>query len=123
MCCPLCYLLPCRNLVTPIRSIITFLMSLYAMCISIMLLVEVGRIELPSRTLFSSLHTAITFIILYIYLQGKFTFVFCPQFAKPINPIISFLNKYQRIFIINTHDDYKFTNRYSCSFFKRNSIC
>jgi len=56
------------KLCRPIRSIITFLMSLYAMGISIILLVDLGGFAPPSRTLFSLLHTAITYIVHYLFL-------------------------------------------------------
>jgi len=74
-CCPLCYLLPCRNyagpserhlcLVNPLSLAHSNLIKQVGhnavyLCFIIILLVDLGGFAPPSRTLFSSLHTAIT---------------------------------------------------------------
>ena len=59
--CPLLYSLPCRNQVHPHQKHTRGLFTKYSQ--SDMFMVEVGRFELPSRTLFFLLHTTITTII------------------------------------------------------------
>ena len=76
-CCPLCYLLPCRNYAGPSKRHLCFVNPLsftqlnlikqvghnaVYLCFIIILLVDLGGFAPPSRTLFSSLHTAITLI-------------------------------------------------------------
>jgi len=80
-CCPLVYLLPCRNHGIPIKSILAELPNVFRLCLTgtlctNTLLVEMAGVEPASRTLFSLLHTAITLIILYNFLQGKSDIVF-----------------------------------------------
>lgn len=65
-CCPFRYSLPCRNLIHPHQKHTSLTMSLSAPVVRLdstglsdALMVEVGRIALPSRTPFTSLHTAI----------------------------------------------------------------
>jgi hypothetical protein len=74
-CCPLCYLLPCRNYAGPSERHLCFVNPLsfthsnlikqvghnaVYLCFIIILLVDLGGFAPPSRTLFSRLHTAIT---------------------------------------------------------------
>jgi hypothetical protein len=76
-CCPLCYLLPCRNyagpserhlcLVNPLPLTHSNLIKQVGhnavyLCFIIILLVDLGGFAPPSRTPFSLLHTAITLI-------------------------------------------------------------
>jgi len=56
------------NIVNISNKVITITSHISHLCISYPFLVEVGRIELPSRTLFSLLHTAIlTLYSIFIY--------------------------------------------------------
>ena len=113
-CCPRIYLLPCRNLVTPIRSILdlqftngdqpTF--NRLRSCVQFrILLVEVEGIEPSSRTPFSLLHTAISngqsFVQpifcfnLTIEIRSNSFVIQCPKICVSHHTNISILNQLQ----------------------------
>ena len=75
--CPLCYSLPCRNHGRPIiKGLWQKLLKLHLRQITILLIhcpyyplmVDLAGVEPASRTLFSLLHTAITFLVLTNFL-------------------------------------------------------
>ena len=113
-CCPRIYLLPCRNLVTPIRSILDLqltngdqpMFNILRSCVQFrILLVEVEGIEPSSRTPFSLLHTAISngqsfvqpifcFSLTIKKWSNMFT-VQCPKICKGHHASISILDQLQ----------------------------
>ncbi len=79
MCCPLCYSLPCRNHDWPIiKGLWRTLIKLHLHQLTILLIrrpyyplmVDQAGVEPASRTLFSLLHTAITYILLTLNLKS-----------------------------------------------------
>ena len=113
-CCPRIYLLPCRNLVTPIKSILDLQLTcgdqptfnLLRSCVQFrILLVEVEGIEPSSKTPFSLLHTAISngqsFVqpifcfALTIKIWSNSFAVQCPEVCVCHHTSISVLNQFK----------------------------